>query len=119
MARVLIVEDETSQRYLINDLLSRYGHEAVATCGSLDAAQVIDWFQPDVVVSDYHARIDQTGLEAAETLRGVLPDVGLVFVTQEPEELFEQGAAHLKPFHVVHQPWHCQELMGAVQAELD
>lgn len=118
MARVLIVEDETSQRYLISNLLTRYGHEAVATCGPLDAAQAIDWFHPDVVVSDYHARIDQTGLEAAETLRGALPNVGLVFVTQEPQDTLEQGASHLKPFRVVNQPWHCQDLMGAVQAEL-
>ncbi|HOB76314.1 MAG TPA: response regulator [Phycisphaerae bacterium] len=119
MARVLIVEDETSQRYLISNLLTCHGHEAVATCGPLDAAQAIEWFRPDVVVADYHAGIDQTGLEAAETLRGVLPNVRLVFVTQESKEILEEDARHLKPFRVVNQPWHCQDLMGAVQAELD
>lgn len=116
MARILVVEDETSQRYLISDLLTRSGHEAVATCGPLDAAQALEWFRPDVVVSDCHVRLDQTGLEAAETLRGVLPDVGLVFVTQEPVDMLEKGASHLKPFRVVNQPWHFQDLMGAVQA---
>jgi DNA-binding NtrC family response regulator len=119
MARILIVEDETSQRCLMNDLLTRSGHEAVATCGPLDAAQVADWFQPEVVVSDCHPRVDQTGLEAAEALRGTNPKVRLVFVTPEQTDSLEQGASHLRPFRVVNQPWGYHELLGAVNAALD
>jgi DNA-binding NtrC family response regulator len=118
MARILIVEDETSQRFLMNELLTRAGHEARAAKGPEDAAEVAESFRPEVVISDWRTAADRTGLEAAEALRGRQPAVGLIFVTPQSLDSLESEAQHLHPFQVVNQPWGSQDLLGAVHAVL-
>jgi len=119
MARVLIVEDETGQPCMLSDLLASFGYEAVAASGSQDAAEVAEWFRPDVVVSDCHMRQDRTGLETAEALRTALPDLRLIFVTPEPADRLVQEAGCLQAFQVANQPWGSENPLGAAKASLD
>ncbi len=118
MARILIVEDETSQRFLMNELLNRAGHEARTAKSAEDAAEVAEWFRPEVVIADWHAKADRGGLEAAEALRYRQPAVGLIFVTPQSADSLETQAHHLHPFSVINQAWGFQDLLGAVRAVL-
>ncbi|GMU19970.1 MAG: hypothetical protein AMXMBFR13_00710 [Phycisphaerae bacterium] len=118
MARILIVEDEVSQRFVMNDLLLRSGHEALSASNPEEAIQAGTTLQPEVLVCDWLLKAGRTGLDVAEALRGRDPRLGLIFISALPSDVIESKAAHLKPFEVINKPCEFYDLLKAVHATL-
>jgi DNA-binding response OmpR family regulator len=118
VARILVVEDETPQRFAMASLLERSGHEARATSNPEAAIEGAAEFRPAVLVTDWMLKAEQTGLDVAESLRRMDPTIGLVFITALPEEEARQMAGHLDNFEVVQKPCEFYELLEAVQRML-
>ena len=52
MSRILVVDDEPSQRYLLRRILERAGHEVSDACDGAAALQAVRESPPDLVVTD-------------------------------------------------------------------
>jgi CheY-like chemotaxis protein len=68
MARVLIVEDEPTNRYLLETALSHEGYEVAATASGHEAMARVAAFDPDLILLDWMT----PGPPGAETVQGLL-----------------------------------------------
>ncbi len=118
MARILVVEDETSQRYVMADLLIRSGHEVRSTPDPREAIAVAEEFGPDVLVSDWLLKSDLTGRDVAQALRARDPNLPVVFITALPAQIVEAQASELRPFKVVNKPCEFYDLLLAIHEAL-
>lgn len=89
MIRIAIVEDDARNRALLADHLARYerSHEqAFEVSAFTDGREILANFKPvyDIVLLDIQmAHVD--GMTTAKRIRGVDPDVVLVFITNSPQ----------------------------------
>jgi DNA-binding NarL/FixJ family response regulator len=98
--RVVIGEDSVLVREGIARVLTGAGFDVVAEVGDADElVRVVRELKPDVAVVDIRMppRGADDGLEAARTIRGELPDVGILVLSQYVDEhyvtrLLEDGA---------------------------
>lgn len=118
MARILVVEDETPQRFAMASLLTRSGHEAKATSDPHAAVEGAEEFRPDVLVTDWMLKSDWTGLDVAEAMRKRDPGLGVVFITAIPQDEARTKAAHLETYEVLQKPCEFYELLAAVHKVL-
>src|SRR3954469_23397193 len=87
--RAVIAEDSVLLREGLSRLLSEAGIEVVGLAGDgEDLVRKTRAHKPDVVVTDIRMPPSQTdeGLQAARVIRGELPDVGVVLLSQYVEE---------------------------------
>ncbi|HEY1593862.1 MAG TPA: response regulator transcription factor [Thermoleophilaceae bacterium] len=98
--RVVIGEDSVLVREGIARVLTGAGFDVVAEVGDADElVRVVRELKPDVAVVDIRMppRGADDGLEAARTIRGELPDIGILVLSQYVDEhyvtrLLEDGA---------------------------
>src|SRR4051794_36754062 len=89
--RAVIAEDSVLLREGLRRLLSERGIEIVGEAGDgEDLLRKTRAHKPDVVVTDIRMPPTQTdeGLRAAQVIRGELPDVGVVLLSQYVEEAY-------------------------------
>jgi CheY-like chemotaxis protein len=118
MARILVLEDEPTQRFVMSDLLARSGHESRCTADPQAAMAALEEFKPDVLVADWLLKSQMTGRDVAAALRSREPNLSLVFITALPAELVEAQAADLQPFRIVHKPCEFYDLLLAIHEAL-
>jgi DNA-binding NtrC family response regulator len=77
---VLIIEDELVLAKNIKTYLERHEYEAVAVHAGEDGIELLDSFQPDVVVLDYHLP-RMNGLEVLAHIRARRPRIKVIMIT--------------------------------------
>jgi CheY-like chemotaxis protein len=104
--RVLVVEDEALIRMLICDLLEEAGFECREAGDAQEASAALDsadYWQPDILVTDYNLGPGLNGADvAAEAVRR-LPGLPVIYATGNPECLKDTGRGErvlAKPFAV-------------------
>lgn len=82
--KYLVVDDEDIDRLALQSHASRYTflHQIAACSNALEAVELINRFQPDIVFADIEMP-GMTGLEMIRSLSGLVP--APVFVTSHPE----------------------------------
>ena len=78
--RVLIVDDESSARQGLKELVSRWGYEAETAADGLEALERVDDFLPSVVISDV-IMPNLDGFQLLGRLRETHPDTSVVLLT--------------------------------------
>jgi CheY-like chemotaxis protein len=104
--RVLVVDNSELDAFLLSEILTVMGHHVRVARDGVEALQLLDGFNPQVVVSDIHMpRMD--GCELAKEVRRRSAAVMLVALTNEPAPNCEPAAQpwgfdlHLsKPFEI-------------------
>jgi AmiR/NasT family two-component response regulator len=99
--RVVVVDNDAAALELVVTDLRLEGHDVVGTC--LDGATAIDLctsLRPDVVVLDHRMPPGPHGLEVAQRLADLAPEVRVIVFTnyQDPElvaRIRESGATYL------------------------
>ena len=91
MARIVIVEDDDTDRLRLRTILEHAGHETYAT---EDVEQVLNYSRAgiDVVITDLQLP-DFHGLELIMTLRSQAPDVAVIAVSGTGPEQLEMAEA--------------------------
>ena len=89
MARVLIVEDEPTDRVILANIIEQAGHECHFASGGLEALEAYLRGSIDIVVTDLQMP-DGGGLELIEALKLLLPETAIIAVSgMNPEGLAE------------------------------
>jgi len=86
--RLVIAEDSTLFREGLSSLLTEVGHEVIAAVGDAEAAvQAVVEHRPDVAILDIRMPPDHTddGARAAVTIRSLVPEVGVLLLSQHVE----------------------------------
>ncbi len=86
MARVLIVEDEQTDRIILGSILEGVGHDVYFASGGEKALKVYTGRSIDVIVTDLQMpHVD--GLELIVALQALFPDVAIIVVSGKGPEL--------------------------------
>ena len=89
MARVLIVEDEPTDRVILANIIEQAGHECHFASGGLEALETYLRGGIDIIVTDLQMP-DGGGLELIEALKSLLPETAIIAVSgMKPEGLAE------------------------------
>jgi len=90
--RVLLVEDNTDARAMMQTALATAGHRVEEASDGVSALAVATTFKPDVVVLDIGLP-GMNGYEVARALRGRYPDLRLIALTGYGQDADAQAAA--------------------------
>jgi diguanylate cyclase (GGDEF)-like protein len=77
---VLIVDDDLSLRQSLVDVLAVEGVASIVAGRAADALEMVESQDPAVVVVDYHLP-DGTGIDLAQTIKGIRPDTPVLLLT--------------------------------------
>ena len=89
MARVLIVDDEPTERVILANIIEQAGHECHFASGGLEALETYLRGGIDIIVTDLQMP-DGGGLELIEALKSLLPETAIIAVSgMKPEGLAE------------------------------
>jgi two-component system, cell cycle sensor histidine kinase and response regulator CckA len=113
--RLLVVEDEPAVREMTTALLVRAGYSVVAVADGPEALALLPTLEPpiDVLITDV-VMPGMSGLELAEQMLQLMPDLGVVLLsgytaeTLDPTHLTERGALF------VSKPIASRELLDAI-----
>ena len=100
----LVVDDDTSYRQTISELLAEGGWKVVQASTGEDALALPDTnTKPDVLVTDINLGHGMDGWTLGRLARDQWPDIGLLFISgtnQSPQQYhdFSSGQFLLKPF---------------------
>ncbi len=115
MANVLIVDDEQVYRTYISDWLAREGYEVRSASNRQEAALVAKSFRPDLLIVDFLLKDEYYGLQVAETMRELAPEVRIIVITGYPSESLRRDALDARVFRVIEKPFHMVDLADAVR----
>ena len=86
MARVLIVEDEPTDRVIVGSIVEGAGHEVYFASNGVQALNIQIGVRIDVVITDLHMpHVD--GIELIMALRELLPDAAIIAVSGSGPDL--------------------------------
>lgn len=83
--RVLVVEDEVLMASLIVEVLREAGFEASTAPDVATARDLIDDFDPDMVLLDISLGAGPTGVHLAHSLDATRPDIAILFLTRHAD----------------------------------
>ena len=116
MARILIVDDEESERLLMQAILARAGHETFFAEDGAGALKQLEAHGVDIVITDLHMP-DGHGFELITVLREFEKPPGLIAVSATgPFQLHMAEALGAK--HTLQKPLDPKLLLGAVNQVL-
>ncbi len=106
MARVLVVDDDQTDRRILGNIVDGMGHEVYCASGGEEALGIYLRRGIDIVVTDLQIP-DGNGLELIEALRPLLPEPVIIVVSGKGPELLAEAeskgvfAALSKPIELV------------------
>lgn len=114
--RVLLAEDHTDLRRLIEMHLDQGGFDVVQACDGQDALEKIDDAHPDVLVTDMRMpRLDGLGLVQALRADPRYAELPVLLLTATPEDPRADELLHLPLTTVMAKPPTWRELVPNIQ----
>jgi PAS domain S-box-containing protein len=115
---ILIIDDEAAVAHATSLFLEVEGFKARIANGKEEALEHLATAVPDVVISDYHLRGQETGVDVVAAVRARLQtDVPAIFVTGDTSK-FAAAGAKLGNAVVLSKPTNVDELLRAIQRHL-
>ena len=101
MPRILVVDDEADQRFLLRRIFERAGHEVTEACDGAAALRAVGESLPDLVVTDMMMPV-MSGAELIRRLRGdpATSHIPVLAASGDSDLAGEADAAVAKPY-----PW--------------
>ena len=115
MANVLIVDDETDCLNPAKTLLSMHGFDVETATDGHAAIELGRRFVPDVLLVDRMLGGDMDGMQVAEKLQKIIPDLQVILVTGYATVDVEERAAQTPKLQCLTKPVVPGELVQAVQ----
>jgi CheY-like chemotaxis protein len=114
---VLVVDDERVIADTLAIILNRSGFEATAVYNGERAVEVAGTLKPDMVISDVIMQ-DLNGIDAAITIRGLLPNCKILLFSGQAAtaDLLEKARGQGHEFEILAKPVHPQDLLARLKA---
>lgn len=96
----------------------RRGYEVAVATSARDAISLAPSFEPQVLLTDWLLKDTHNGLDVAEALRDLNPDLVLVFFSGVPMDKLRAAASHLQPCTFLEKPFGLQTLEACLQQAL-
>jgi CheY-like chemotaxis protein len=112
VARILVVDDEPDQRFLLRRIFERAGHEVTEAADGATALKAVRELSPDLVVTDMMMPV-MGGVEFIRCLHGdpAMAHIPILAATGDPQLA---GAANA----VVPKPYLCHQLIAVASTLL-
>ncbi|MBK7000883.1 MAG: response regulator [Rhodoferax sp.] len=109
-ARILIVDDASSVRSLLNNVLAAHGYVVVGQLASgKDLLETVARCRPDLVCLDYNLP-GSDGMGLLQSLHKAHPDVSIVMITGNNDPDIEERAADAGAQGFIHKPFSLTKL---------
>ncbi|MEP6662970.1 MAG: response regulator [Verrucomicrobiota bacterium] len=121
MARILIIDDNTQLREMLNMVLTQAGHQVVEASGGEMGVQLYKQNPADVVVLDI-LMPEKGGLETIEELKKDFPDVKLIGISggfQKKTDVNNSLAELLGVERTLAKPFAAEELLKIINSILE
>ena len=115
--RVLVADDEQVIANTLAIILNQAGFEARAVYSGETALEIIDEFQPNMLISDV-IMTGMTGIEAAIKVRAKLPGCKILLFSGQAAtaDLLEKARAHGHEFEILAKPVHPTDLLAKLRS---
>jgi CheY-like chemotaxis protein len=113
VARILVVDDEPDERFLVRRMFERAGHEVSEACDGAAALRAISESTPDLVVTDMMMPV-MDGAEFIRQLRAESATAGITVLVSSGDTHLAVGAEAVVP-----KSQSMQELMEVAGALLE
>ena len=115
--RVLVADDEQVIANTLAIILNQAGFEARAVYSGENALEIIDEFQPNMLISDV-IMTGMTGIEAAIKVRAKLPGCKILLFSGQAAtaDLLEKARAHGHEFEILAKPVHPTDLLAKLRS---
>ena len=96
--RILVVDDEATQRELIGGFLKKQGHGVLLAAGGAEALARVRETQVDLVLSDFKMP-GMSGVDLLQGVKAVNPEIPFILMTaySNVENAVEAGGQHPLP----------------------
>jgi DNA-binding NtrC family response regulator len=112
MTRVLVVDDDTAMRSLVQGVLESHGLDVVSAESAIDAMEMLDGI--DVIVSDY-VMPGMDGMEFLENVRATNTSLPFILITSQGSERLAVRALMQGAFNYLRKPFDNDELFYVVE----
>ena len=112
MPRILVVDDEPDQRFLLRRIFERAGHQVAEACDGAAALRAVRDSPPDLVVTDIMMPV-MDGAELIRRLRGEPATTGIPVLAASGDPHLGDGADA-----IVAKPYEWQHLLTVADALL-
>ena len=115
--KVLVADDEQVIANTLAIILNQAGFEAKAVYSGESAVEVIDDFQPNMLISDV-IMTGMTGIEAAIKIREKLPTCKILLFSGQAAtaDLLEKARAQGHEFEILAKPVHPTDLLAKLRS---
>ena len=115
--RVLVADDEQVIANTLAIILNQAGFEARAVYSGETALEIIEEFQPNMLISDV-IMTGMTGIEAAIKVRAKLPGCKILLFSGQAAtaDLLEKARAHGHEFEILAKPVHPTDLLAKLRS---
>jgi len=114
--KILLVDDEPSYRDALGHILTQEKYEVRTASGAKVAIDIAQQFAPDILIVDWMLRDDMDGVEVAESLRAVNPEIRTVFMTGYRTSRLETQMRQVPDSHLLSKPFSLAEFLEVVGA---
>ena len=118
---LLVVEDDEDMRRMVTLTLSRFGYEVIEARNGVEAVRL--WEQHGqriaLLLTDMVMPEGMTGLDLAERLRQLKPDLKIIVSSGYSVDLLHQGAGKRAGVRFLAKPYQPTELARTIRAVLD
>ncbi len=116
---VLIIDDSKEQCDLASEMLRIMGYTAVSAGGGREAVEYLKSNRVDIVLLDMIMEEGFGGLETYQEILKINPNLKAVIISGYSETDQVQETQKLGAGQFIRKPFSCEELAGAIRAELD
>ncbi len=115
--RVLVADDEQVIANTLAIILNQAGFEAKAVYSGESAVEILDEFQPNMLISDV-IMTGMTGIEAAIKVRAKLPTCKILLFSGQAAtaDLLEKARAQGHEFEILAKPVHPTDLLAKLRS---
>ncbi|MCW9015421.1 MAG: nitrogen regulation protein NR(I), partial [Kangiellaceae bacterium] len=115
--KLLLVDDDDSIRWVLNELLVDLGHQVVQTCSSEEAISQLNNQTFDLLISDVRMQ-GKSGIELLTHCQGLYPDLPVIIMTAHSDlesavQAYQKGA-----FEYLPKPFDLDEVVATVNRAL-
>jgi len=116
---ILVVDDESTLRSILADMLATNGYACITAANGVDAARIIetDLVPIDLLVTDVRMPGTLNGVQLADKVRARRPGAGIILISGYATDALEREI-RAKGYRLLEKPFRQFQLEAAVQEEL-